>query len=197
MRSVSHIRQSWTQPAPPLVEDDGAVPSRDRPQRGVGDRDPPARAADDRRLPRVDAGREQDVGARGPEPHHGVLQRGGQPVGVGAGAQQVVAAGDQADQVRPRGQRHRHLLLDHLTQQSAADGEVGVLQVTVGRGRQVLGQPVGPAAVLPRPLRVGIGQPLGEGVAEGDVAAPGRTGGLQLHPSTPARSPREDRCRVW
>jgi hypothetical protein len=127
----------------PLVEDDGSVPGRDRPQRGVGHRDPPAGAAQDRRLPRVHPGRQQHVGAGGPETSDGVLQVGGQPVGVGAGPQQVVAAGDQAHQVRPGVQRDRHLLGEHLREQPAADGQVRVLQLAVGRGREVLGQPVG------------------------------------------------------
>ncbi len=57
----------------------------------------------------------------------GSLQVRGEPVGIGAEAQQVVAAGDQAHQVRTGGQRDRHLLGQHLGQQPAADGEVRVL----------------------------------------------------------------------
>src|SRR4051812_23063418 len=93
--------------------------------------------------------------------------------------QDVVHAGDDGHQVGSEGDRHRYLLLEDLPCGPAADGEVRVLDAALVHG-QVLGQPVGPAAVAT--VVVVVSHAFGAAVTDRHVAmpTPGRLAGLRL-----------------
>ncbi len=156
----------------PLVGHDAVVPGGDRADVLVVDRDLAAQPPED--------GGELDVGAR--EEHHG-RALGGEPgdhavqalreaVGVGAGPEEVVAARGERHEVGVQRERGLDLLVGDLAEQPAADREVRVGEALDLAG-QHLGDPVGPAAVPAGAARLGVADALREGVAEGDVAAPG------------------------
>src|SRR5690606_5238671 len=122
--------------------------------------------------PGVEAGEDHHGGPGGAEPPDGALEHLGDLVRVGAGADYVVAARADGDQVRPELHRARQLVPDDLAEELAAHRQVGVAHLRDVRG-EVLGEPVGPAAVaavrrLPA-VRIGIVHALGEAVAESDV----------------------------
>ena len=92
--------------------------------------------------------------------------------GSRAGPDDVVAAGRERDEVGLERERGLDLAGDDLRDELAAHGEVRVGEV-VDLLRQHLGDAVGPAAVAVGQIRLGIADPLGERVADGDVAPPG------------------------
>src|SRR5699024_3047662 len=107
-----------------------------------------------------------------------LLEPGGDPVQVDPGAQDVVAAPDERDQVRFELEGQRQLAVDDVVELAAADGQVGVAELlTPGGGRELGGEPVRPPDEAPFAPWVGIDHALGEGVADGDVATPGMGSG--------------------
>ena len=93
-------------------------------------------------------------------------------VRIGAGADDVVAARREGDQVGLELERRLDLVGDDLGDELAAHREVRVGEV-VDLLRQHLGDAVGPAAVAVGRGGLGVADALGERVAERDVAAPG------------------------
>jgi D-alanyl-D-alanine carboxypeptidase (penicillin-binding protein 5/6) len=156
----------------PLVGHDAVVPGGDGADVLVVDGDLAAEPAED--------GGELDVGAR-EEHHRGALggqardhavEALGEPVGVGAGTEDVVAARGEGHEVGVQGQGGLDLLVRDLGEEPPADREVRVGEA-LHLVRQHLGHAVGPAAVAGGAARLGVADALREGVAEGDVAAPG------------------------
>ena len=84
------------------------------------------------------------------------------------GGDHVVHPTEDAQQVRLHGQRVVQLAGPDLVHPQSPDGQVGVLQHLVLTVGDVLGQPVGPAAVAA--VGVGVFQALGGGVADRDVS---------------------------
>jgi hypothetical protein len=110
----------------------------------------------------------------------------GDLVGVRPGADDVVATGRDRDEVGAQLEGGIHLLVEDLLQQPAADREVGVGEVGGAAGEH-LGDAVGPAAVAAGSLGLRVADPLGEGVADRDVARPGMTVGHAVQPATSMR----------
>ena len=139
-------------PHRPQVDQQAVVAGGDDPQVRVERGRLAADHPDQREQAGVEPGEQQHPAARRAQPLDGVVERLGQDVGVGTRPEQVVAARGQADQVGPHGHGRGHLVLDHLGQHLAADGQVGVAQARRA-GRHPLGgavRPAPPAAVGPR-----------------------------------------------
>jgi hypothetical protein len=102
--------------------------------------------------------------------------------GVEPAGDDVVGAGENGGQVRPHRAGERELLLPDLPGPPAAHRQVGVEHRTLQLG-QALGEPVGPPAVAAGP--VGVVEPLGRAVADGDVA--GEAAGQAEDSSGPER----------
>src|SRR5665647_2980034 len=110
----------------PQVDDVRVVATGDRPDVcGIG-RGPSPTCLDQRRVTGVRGGGEQDVGSAGTQPGNRVLEPGGQGVDVGPGPQDVVAAADDADQVRRQGEGAVDLAAGDVVQEPAAHRKVGV-----------------------------------------------------------------------
>jgi hypothetical protein len=117
--------------------------------------------------------REQhDRGALGGEPRDHPVEAVGEPVRIRARAEDVVAARREGDEVGMQGHGGLDLLVGDLREQPPADGEVRVREVLDLVGED-LGHAVRPAPMPAGAPRLGIADALREGVAEGDVAAPG------------------------
>ena len=116
----------------------------DPPQVHVVGGDPAAQQPDHREHARIEAGEDEHPAADGLQRGHRGIELRGQLVHVGP-AQDVVTARGQAHQVRGQLDGARHLLGDHLGQQLAADGQVGVPEPGHLPGQHG-GHPVGPAA---------------------------------------------------
>ena len=165
----------------PLVEDAGAVPLGDAPDQGGEGSGPAAGGPHERGADRVERRGHEDVGAGVADADDSVLELAGEGVDVGARPQDVVAAADDADEVRLQGQGGVELRPDDVGQEPPADGEVGVAELVAGVRRipgEVDGEPVGPPDVPVGDLGVRVGHALGERVADGDVAGPDAGFGL-------------------
>ena len=119
---------------------------------GRVDRVPAAQVADQRGVRRVGRGRQQDVragvaGGAPPRPRAARRWRRGRPWAAGCRCRRPPSTPGRA-----AAQRRVELGPDDVGEQAAAHGEVGVGEVVRrprGRWRQVCGEPVGPADVLP------------------------------------------------
>ena len=119
---------------------------------------------------------------------HGRFQLERQRVEVGLGAQDVVAAADDAHEVGLEGEGVAQLWTDDVGELAAAYGQVRVAEtLAVGRSdlRQVRRQPVGPAGELAAASqsRVVVAHPLRERVTDRDVAGPDSRDGALAHVS--------------
>ena len=133
----------------------------------VVDGDPAADLAEQGVLDAVDAGEQHHPGTGPTQPGDRLLVAGHQRVDVDLGPHQVVAARVKRDEVGFERERGVELLGEHLAEQLAADGEVGVAEVRVERAQPLRG-PVRPAAHAVRRGGVVVTDTLGERVAEGN-----------------------------
>jgi hypothetical protein len=120
----------------------------------------------------VRAGEDHDGRSVRPQASDAALEHGGQPVRIGIRSDEVVAAGRDRDEVGTEFERHLHLLVENLPEQTAADRQVGIGEV-LGLLTEHLGHPVGPTAIPAGALRLGVADSLRERVAESHVAGPG------------------------
>ena len=157
---------------PPHVHQRGVVAVGDLADPLVEDRHPPAQWLEHRVHAGVGDREHHDPGTGGGEPADALVVRRGERVEVHPRAQHVVAAAVDRDQVRGESDRRLDLLGEDRGQLAPAHREVGVAEVG-GRRRQHLGHPVGPATQAVGPGRVGVTDPLGEGVSERDVTVVG------------------------
>jgi hypothetical protein len=158
---------------PPHVDERGIVLVRDLADPLVEQRHPPAQRLEHRIRARVGDGEHDDLGARVGETADRLVVCRGECVEIDARAKHVVPATVDRDEVRVECQRRLELFGQDRGQLASADGEVGIAEV---RGRESrlagehLGDPVGPTAEAVGAALVGVTDPFGERVAEGDVA---------------------------
>ncbi len=134
----------------------------------------------------VGAGEQDDGGAGGAQFAGAVGEQPLDPLDVAAGAQHVVEAAGQGDELGAHRGGGGELLGVDLADELAADGEVGVPEVAVRLPcllrplgvlrRQRPGDAVGPALVVAVGQQV-VAHALGEGVTDGDVTGVAADGG--------------------
>ncbi len=112
---------------------------------------------------------EHHRGAVGAQSRERDLQSARHIVWIGAGADDVVAARGDGDEVGAQLERRLDLLVDDLLQQAATDGEIGVGEI-LGARAQHLGDTVGPASVTAWTARFRVTDSLREGVPDRDIA---------------------------
>ena len=137
------------------------------------------RKSQDRGFADIRAVEQQDRGSGGRELADEFVHGHREGIGIGTGTQHIVAAGADGDQVRVQFHGRLKLFVMDLVEEPTTDREVGigeVLDVTA----ELLGNAVGPATVSTGTLRIRIPDALGEGIAEGDHAAPGVVGGAPV-----------------
>ncbi len=158
----------------PHVRDQCAVLQGDRMEMLVVDRSLAANERKDGGHAHVRPGEEHDGGTISPERADEAVEALRDLVRVGAGADDVIPARRDGDQVGVKCKRTLGLLVDDLLEQPPPDGEVRVGEV-VRLIRENLGDPVGPAAKPTGHRRVRITDPLGERVTDCDVSGPRMT----------------------
>jgi hypothetical protein len=155
------------------IDQAGVVPLRGDLDGLVDEVDPrPHKTGGGQPLGHVGEPEDQDVGSGRADPLDRAVVALGQRLRVEVATQHVVAAGREADQVGPHRDGQRHLLVDDVVEQPAADGQVGVAEVVgPGEPREVIRDQVGPAPVGAA-VRIGVVHSLGEAVAHRHEAAP-------------------------
>ena len=178
---VHHLRDRLVA-HPPHVDEGRAVLLADLARKLVEDGHPAPHRGVDPAAAGVEDREHHDAGTAGGKAADRRVVGSGQLVEVDPRAQHVVAAGVDADQVGLEGQGRLELLVEDRVQLATADRQVGVAEVVVAGGEH-LGHPVGPAPQAVGAGGVGITDPFGEGVAEGDV--PVESSALEAGPWAP------------
>src|SRR5690606_16144873 len=130
-----------------------------------------ADASKDRGIADIGSGEQQERGAGGGEPGYRVIEDVGNLVGVAARAQYVVAAGAEGDQIRLQLNARIKLLGNDLPDEPPTNREIGICEVR-NRAAQFMCQAIGPAKMPANVCGIRVPDAFGEGVSDGDIAAP-------------------------